>query len=57
MSGRATYQPAADCAEGWGLGLMLLVFVAFVLWPFRPGAREQQDQAAQMIFKDETDDE
>ena len=57
MSGLSTYQAAADFAESWGLGLMLLVFVAFVLWPFRPGAREQQDQAAQMIFKDETDDE
>ena len=55
MSGIANYQAAADFAEGWGLGLMLLVFLAFVLWPFRPGARDHHDRAANMIFRDDDD--
>ena len=53
MSGLSTYQAATDFAEGWGLGLMLVVFVAFVLWPFRPGARDYHDRAANMIFEDD----
>ena len=37
--------------------LMLAVFVACVLWPFRRGNRERNDAAAQMIFKDDDDGE
>lgn len=57
MSGPSTYQAAADFAEGWGLYLMLVVFVGFGLWPFRPGARDHNDAAAQLIFKDDNDGE
>ncbi|HSQ95200.1 MAG TPA: cbb3-type cytochrome c oxidase subunit 3 [Croceibacterium sp.] len=57
MSGLSTYQSAADFAEGWGLYLMLVVFVGFGLWPFRPGARDHNETAAHMIFKDENDGE
>ena len=57
MSGLSTYQAVADFAEGWGLGAMLLVFVGFALWPFRRGAREHNDAAAHVIFKDDSDGE
>jgi cytochrome c oxidase cbb3-type subunit 4 len=57
VSGLSTYQAAADFAEGWGLYAMLVVFLGFAAWPFRRGAREHNEQAAQMIFKDHDDGE
>jgi cytochrome c oxidase cbb3-type subunit 4 len=57
VSGLSTYQAATDFAEGWGLYLMLAMFVAFALWPFRRGARSDNDAAAHMIFKDDSDGE
>jgi cytochrome c oxidase cbb3-type subunit 4 len=57
VSGASTYQAAADFAEGWGLVAMLVVFVGFAVWPFRRGARDHNDRAAHMIFKDDNDGE
>jgi len=57
VSGLSTYQAATDFAEGWGLYLMLAVFVGFALWPFRRGARSHNEAAAHMIFKDDSDGE
>jgi cytochrome c oxidase cbb3-type subunit 4 len=57
VSGLSTYQAVADFAEGWGLYTMLAVWAGFALWPFRPGARDQNRNAAQMIFKDDNDGE
>jgi cytochrome c oxidase cbb3-type subunit 4 len=44
-------------ADSWGLAAMVVIFLVFVAWPFRPGAREQHEDAATMIFEDETDGE
>jgi cytochrome c oxidase cbb3-type subunit 4 len=57
VSGLSTYQTATDFAEGWGLIAMLVVFLGFALWPFRPGARDRNEAAANVIFKDENDGE
>ena len=57
MIAPSAYQTATEFAEGWGLYLMLVVFIAFGLWPFRPGARGHNDAAANIIFKDDNDGE
>jgi cytochrome c oxidase cbb3-type subunit 4 len=57
VSGPSTYQAATDFAEGWGLYAMLVVFLGFALWPFRRGARDHNDAAANVIFEDENDGE
>jgi cytochrome c oxidase cbb3-type subunit 4 len=57
VSGLSAYQAATDFAESWGLYLMLAVFVAFAAWPFRRAARDHNDAAANVIFKDDDDGE
>ena len=39
-------------ADSWGLVLMVVLFVTFVGWTYRPGASRRLDEAANMIFKD-----
>jgi cytochrome c oxidase cbb3-type subunit 4 len=36
---------------------MLVVFLAFAVWPFRRGARDHNERAAQIIFEDDNDGE
>ena len=55
MSPQPTYDMLRHFADSWGLLAMLLVFLALVAWPFRPGARDRNEAAATMIFKDEND--
>ena len=57
MSTHSTYDMLRHLADSWGLLAMLVVFLAFVAWPFRPGARDHNRDAANVIFKDETDGE
>ena len=57
MSGHSTYDTMRHLADSWGLVAMLVVFLALVLWPFRPGARDRNDDAANVIFKDDADGE
>ena len=54
MSLHSTYDALRHIADSWGLLAMLILFVAFAAWPFRPGARGGNEAAAQMIF--ESDD-
>jgi cytochrome c oxidase cbb3-type subunit 4 len=54
VSFHSTYDTLRHLADSWGLLAMLLVFVAFASWPFRPGAQGRNDSAARMIF--ESDD-
>jgi cytochrome c oxidase cbb3-type subunit 4 len=44
-------------ADSWGLLAMLIVFLAFVAWPFRPGAQDSNRKAAEAIFEEDDDDE
>jgi cytochrome c oxidase cbb3-type subunit IV len=47
------YGTLRGLADSWGLVLMVLAFVAVVVWVFRPGGRKNQDDAARMIFRNE----
>jgi len=51
------YDTLRHFADTYGLAAMLVVFVALCAWPFRPGSREENRAAANMIFKDENDGE
>jgi len=51
VNGLSTYETLRQFADGWGLAAMVVVFVILVAWPFRPGSREDNDAAANMIFK------
>lgn len=53
MSLHSTYDALRHLADSWGLLVMLAVFTLFAAWPFRPGARGANDDAATMIFKDD----
>ena len=57
MSDHSTYEARRHLADSWGLLAMVIAFLAFVAWPFRPGARERNRDAANAIFKDDSDGE
>jgi cytochrome c oxidase cbb3-type subunit 4 len=48
-----TYESFRHFADSYGLLAMALVWLAFVGWAFRPGARARNRDAANMIFKDQ----
>lgn len=51
----STYDTLRHMADSWGLVVMTVIFLGLCLWPFRPGARSQNNAAATSIFKDEND--
>mgnify|MGYP001767958558 FL=1 len=51
MSVHSTYDALRHFADSWGLAAMVVIFLVLALWPFRPGAKEDNDAAANMIFK------
>lgn len=53
----STYDVLRHAADSWGLVAMGIVFVCLCLWPFRPGAKAMNAEAANSIFKDENDGE
>lgn len=53
MSPHSTYDTLRHLADSWGLVATMILFLALVAWPYRPGAREQNDAAANSIFDDE----
>ena len=57
MSDHSTYEALRQFADSWGLLILVIVFLALVLWPFRPGARKSNEDAANLIFKDDNDGE
>ena len=57
MTYHSTYEFLRHLADSWGLLAMMIVFLTLALWPFRPGARERNREAASVIFKDEVDGE
>lgn len=48
-----TYNTLRHLADSWGLAVMVIVFLGLCAWPFRPGARDRNDSAANLIFKDD----
>jgi cytochrome c oxidase cbb3-type subunit 4 len=57
VSVHSTYDALRQFADSWGLLAMVITFLAFSLWPFRPGAGRRHHDAANMIFEDENDGE
>ena len=57
MSGHSTYELLRHLADSWGLLAMATIFLALCAWPFRPGAKARNREAAEAIFKDENDGE
>ncbi|MGC1270138.1 MAG: cbb3-type cytochrome c oxidase subunit 3 [Croceibacterium sp.] len=55
MSTHSTYDLLRHLADSWGLVVMLVIFIGLAAWPFRPGARRYNDDAANLIFKDDND--
>jgi cytochrome c oxidase cbb3-type subunit IV len=55
VSSHSTYDLLRHLADSWGLVAMLVIFLALIAWPFRPGAKHRSDEAATMIFRDEND--
>ena len=51
MSVHSTYDALRHFADSWGLAAIVVVFLIFALWRFRPGAREDNEAAANMIFE------
>lgn len=57
MSLHSTYDTLRHLADSWGLLVMSVVFLSLAAWPFRPGARDRNRNAAQLIFKEDSDGE
>jgi cytochrome c oxidase cbb3-type subunit 4 len=55
VSDHSTYDALRHFADSWGLAAMFVTFLLLAAWPFRPGAREKNRRAAEMIFEDEDD--
>ncbi|MFA5538521.1 MAG: cbb3-type cytochrome c oxidase subunit 3 [Gemmobacter sp.] len=49
-----TYTWLRAFADSWMLLFMTLVFIGVVIWAFRPGSRKLHDEAAGMIFRNDT---
>ncbi|MEQ1509549.1 MAG: cbb3-type cytochrome c oxidase subunit 3 [Sphingopyxis sp.] len=49
----STYEAMRHFADSWGLLVMVLLFLCFAVWPFRPSARAANEHCANMIFDDE----
>jgi cytochrome c oxidase cbb3-type subunit IV len=47
------YHSMRAFADSWGLLYMMAIFLAVVVWVFRPGARKAGDEAAQIPFKED----
>jgi cytochrome c oxidase cbb3-type subunit IV len=53
VSAHSTYDALRHFADSWGLLAMVVAFACLTAWPFRPGARSANDEAARMIFRDD----
>lgn len=51
------YETLRHFADSYGLIAMFVIFLGLCAWPFRPGARKHNRNAARSIFKDQDDGE
>ena len=49
-----TYTFLRHFADSWALIVLTALFVGIVLWAFRPGSKAVHDDAANVIFRNET---
>ena len=54
MTGHSTYETLRHFADSWGLAAMVVTFLALSAWPFRPGARKSYEEAANIIFAEDS---
>lgn len=47
------YNNLRHLADSWGLLYLMVVFVAAVIFAFRPSARETYEEAAKIPFKED----
>ena len=51
------YEQLRHFADSYALVVVLVLFLGLCAWPFRPGARKHNRDAANSIFKDQDDGE
>ena len=51
------YEQLRHFADSYGLVILMAVFLLLCLWPFRPGAKKRNRDAATSIFKGDSDGE
>ena len=49
------YQDMRTFADSWGLLYMFVVFIAVVIWTFRPSGKAINEDAAQIPFREDQD--
>jgi cytochrome c oxidase cbb3-type subunit 4 len=47
------YNDFRHFADSWGLLMMGMLFLVVILWPFRKGASQRNEDAANIIFRDD----
>ncbi len=52
----SAYEQLRHFADSYGLVVIMIVFVALCLWPFRPGAKSRNRAAARSIFREGDND-
>ncbi len=48
-----TYSFLRQFADSWGLLVMFAFFVSVILWAFRPGAKADQKDCADIVFRND----
>ena len=51
-----SYEALRHFADSWGLMFMAILWIAFTVWTFRPGAKGHHHDAANMIFGEDKQD-
>lgn len=51
------YETLRHFADSYALVGMLILFVGLCAWPFRPGAKKRNHEAATLIFEGQDDGE
>ena len=49
----STYETLRHFADSYGLAAMVIMWLGFCGWAFRPGARDRNRAAAEIIFRDD----
>ncbi|MBV7257420.1 cbb3-type cytochrome c oxidase subunit 3 [Pacificimonas sp. WHA3] len=49
-----TYDEMRHFADSYGLVVMVILYIVLCGWAFRPNAKKRNEQAANMIFADDT---
>ncbi len=53
MTDAQTYESLRQFVDSWGLVATTILFLVLVAWPFRPGAKKTNEEAAHMIFEED----